>query len=291
MKGRYEMKIGKARRLVYMVLLLTVASAGLFVFRTIAESKMELEDIPPVPQPIVTDVIHYDLDLLNVTSNWPKDLSVENISAKEISGFEILIVAANDDGGPGEMVLWGTDPNNGNQTPLFKPKEIMTLPISPQAVKKFEHNGKPFLYVEVFRVWVNNDPKFSYSEGALLQQDEDDPRVYHVIRDAKGRSKSQHNHALPHITHSIRPAFPLGCCTREFYASITYDCGMVDSCDLLGRKCQITNNAYTVCSVCCPNQQATSYVNCHSVGTVCPPYLCDERQRVTYNTPCNCCSC
>jgi uncharacterized protein YneF (UPF0154 family) len=198
MKGRYEMKIGIARRLVYIVFLLTAAAAGLFVFRTIAESKMELEDIPPVPQQIVTDVIHYDLDLLKVTSNWPKDLSVENISDKEISGFEILIVAVNDDGGPGEMVLWGTDPNNGKQTPLFKPKEIMTLPIRPQAVKKFQDNGKPFLYVEVFRVWVNNDPKFSYSEGALLQQDEENPRVYHVIRDAKGRSKSQHNHALPH---------------------------------------------------------------------------------------------
>jgi hypothetical protein len=74
---------------------------------------------------------------------------------------------------------------------LFKPKEIMTLPIRPQAVKKFQDNGKPFLYVEVFRVWVNNDPKFSYSEGALLQQDEENPRVYHVIRDAKGRSKKR----------------------------------------------------------------------------------------------------
>lgn len=199
------MKIAVARGLVYIVLLLTAALAGLFVFRTIAESKMEMEDIPPVPQEIATDVIHYDLDLLKVTSNWPKDLTVENISDKEISGFEILIVAANDDGGPAELVLWGMDPNNGKQTPLFKPKEIMTLSIRPEAVKKFQDNGKPFLYIQEFRVWVNNDPKFSYAYGALLQQDEENPRLYHVIRDSKGRNKPHHNHALPHITHSIRP--------------------------------------------------------------------------------------
>ena len=180
------------RSLAYIVLLLTVASAGLFVFRTVAESKIEKENISPVPQQIVTDVIHYDLDLLKITSNWPKDLSVENISDKEISGFEILIVAANDDGGPGDMVLWGTDPNNGKQSPLFKPKETLTLPIQTQTVKKFQDNGKPFLYVQIWRLWVNNDPKFLYSQGALLQQDEENPRVYHVIRDAKGRSKPHH---------------------------------------------------------------------------------------------------
>lgn len=285
------MKIGRARRLVYIVLLLTAASAGLFVFRTIAESKMEMEDIPPVPQQIATDVISYDLNLLKITSNWPKDLTVENISDKEISGFEIMIFAANDDGGPGEIIGWGADPNYGKQTPLFKPTEIMTLPIRTQAVKKFQDNGKPFLYVQLWRLWVNNDPKFLYSEGALLQQDEKNPGVYHVIRDAKGRSKPHHNHAVPHITHSIKPPFPLGCCTREFLDSITFDCGIKDSCDPQSRKCQITNNAYTVCSICCPNQQVISYVNCHSVGTVCPTYLCDESQRVAHSSPCNCCNC
>lgn len=287
----YEIKIKRARRLLYSALMLTAASVGLFVFLTIAESKMQVEDIPPVPQQIQTDVVHYDLDLLKITSNWPKDFTVENISDKEISGFEIMIFAANDDGGPGEMVLWGTDPNNGKQTPLFKPKEIMTLPIRPQAVKKFQDNGKPFLYVQLERLWVNNDPKFSYSEGSLLQQDPNNPRRYVVIRDAKGRSKSYHNHAMPHITHSIRPPFPLGCCNREFLDYITYDCGIVDSCDPQGRKCQITNNAYTVCDVCCAYLAVTSYVNCHSVGTVCPPHLCDESQRVTYSRPCNCCGC
>ena len=237
------MKIRKNITILCAVLLFIGASVGLFTALTIAKEEREAMEIPAVPPQIQADVVAYDLDLLKVISNWPKDLTVENISDKEISGFEILIVAANDDGGPGEMVLWGTDPNNGKQTPLFKPKETMTLPIRPQAVKEFQGNGKPFLYVEVFRVWVNNDPKFSYSEGALLQQDEKDSRVYHVIRDAKGRSKSQHNHAVPHITHSINPPFPLGCCTREFLTSITFDCGMVDSCDPSGRKCQITNNA------------------------------------------------
>ena len=212
------MKIRSNRIILCTVILLIGVWFGLFTVLTIAESKMEMADIPPVPQQIATDVISYDLNLLKITSNWPKDLTVENISDKEISGFEIMIFAANDDGGPGEMVLWGTDPNNGKQTPLFKPREIMTLPIRPQAVKKFQHNGKPFLYVEVFRVWVNNDPKFLYSEGALLQQDEKNPGVYHVIRDAKGRSKPHHNHAVPHITHSIKPPFPLGCCTREFFS-------------------------------------------------------------------------
>jgi hypothetical protein len=203
------MKIKINRNILGTVLLLMGASLGLFAFLTIAESRVEMEDISPVPQQIVTDVVHYDLDLLKITSNWPKDLTVENISDKEISGFEILIVAADDDGGPGEMVLWGTDPNNGKQTPLFKPKEIMTLPIRPEAVKKFQDYGKPFLYVQLYELWVNNDPKFMYAEGSLLQQDPNNPRHYIVIRDAKGRSKPHHNHAVPHITHSIRPPFPL----------------------------------------------------------------------------------
>ena len=284
------MKI-RARNLVYVGLLLTAGSAGLLVFLTIVQSKMKVEDIPPVPQEIVTDVVKYDLDLVKVTSNWPKDLTVENISDKEISGFEILIVAADDDGGPGDIISWGRDPNNGKQTPLFKPREILTVPIQTQTVKKFQDNGKPFLYVQVWRLWVNNDSKFLYSQGALLQQDEKNPGLYHVIRDAKGRSKPHHHHAVPHITHSIRPPFPLGCCNRDFLDSITYDCGIVDSCDPQGRKCQITNTAYTVCGSCCAYLQVTAYVNCHSVGTVCPPYLCGESQRITYSRPCNCCGC
>lgn len=220
------MKITTTRNILCGVLLLTVTSVGLSLFRTVAKSKMQVEDIPPVPQRIQTDVVHYDLDLVKVTSNWPRDFTVENISDKEISGFEIMIFAANDDGGPGEIMGWGTDPNNGKQTPLFKPREIMTLPIRPETVKKFQDNGKPFLYVDLWRLWVDNDPKFLYSEGSLLQQDPDNPRHYIVIRDAKGRSKHYHNHAMPHITHSITPPFPLGCCDRDFLDSITYDCGM-----------------------------------------------------------------
>ena len=286
------MKIRRGRSFVYIVLLLTAATAGLFVFLATAESKLEVEDIPPVPQQILTDVVAYDLDLLKITSNWPKDLTVENISDKEVSGFEIMIFAAEDDGGPGEVLGWGKDPYYGKQIPLLKPKEVMTLPIRAQAVKKFQGNNKPFLYVQLWRLWVNNDPKFLYSEGALLEQDEKNPGVYHVTRDAKGRSKPHHNHAAPpHITHSIKPPFPLGCCTGEFYDSITFDCGNVDSCDPQGRKCQITNNAYTVCSSCCSSLQVTSYVNCHSVGSVCPPYLCDESKLIAHSRPCNCCGC
>ena len=187
------MTTSKVRATLSIMLLLFAASVGLFLFLRSAESKMEVKDIPPSPPQIETDVIRYDLDLLKVISNWPTSLTVENISDKEVSGFEILITAANDDGGPGELLWWGTDPNNGKQTPLFKPKETMTLPIRPQAVKKFLDNGKPFLYVQVSDVWVNNDPKFKYSYGALLQQDETNPRLYQVIRDSKGRSKSLRN--------------------------------------------------------------------------------------------------
>jgi hypothetical protein len=194
------------------VLLLIGALVGLFVVLTIAEARMEVMEIPPVPPQIQADVVTRDLDLLKVTSNWPKGLTVENISDKEVSGFTILITAANDDGGPGRLIVWGMNPNYGTQTPLFKPKEIMTLPIKPEIVETFERNGKPFLYIQLERVWVNNYPKYMYAEGALLQQDPNNPNVYTVIRDAKGRSKHQHHHAFPHITHSIQPPFPIRCC-------------------------------------------------------------------------------
>src|ERR1051325_4511906 len=195
----------KVRATLSILLLLIAASVGLFLFLRSAESKMEVKDIPPSPPQIETDVIRYDLDLLKVISNWPTSLTVENISDKEVSGFEILITAANDGGGRGELLWWGTDPNNGKQTPLFKPRETMTLPIRPQAVQKFLDNGKPLLYVQVSQLWVNNDPKFKYSYGALLQQDANNPRLYHVIRDSKGRNKSLRNHAMPHVVHSVKP--------------------------------------------------------------------------------------
>ena len=239
------MKTKRNRIILCLAILCLAVSVGSFAVLAIAESKMRVADVPPVPQEIVTDVVAYDLDLLKVTSNWPKSLTVENISDKEVSGFHILIVAADDDGGPGELVLWGRDPNYGQQSPMFKPGETITVPIRAQGVKKFQDNGKPFLYVMVSRVWVNNDPKFSYSDGALLQQDEKNPSLYHVIRDSKGKSKSQKHHAFPHITHSIKPPFPAPCCNRDFLDEITYDCGIVDSCDPQGRKCRITNKAYT----------------------------------------------
>src|SRR5207302_7104529 len=117
-------------------------SVGLVTFLTIAESKMRVEEVPPIPQEIATDVVTHDLDLLKVTSHWPESLAVQNISDKDVSGFTIMIWAANDDGGPGEITRWGTNPNYGKQISLFKPKEIMTLPIEPETVKKFQDNGK-----------------------------------------------------------------------------------------------------------------------------------------------------
>jgi len=279
------------RTLLSILLLLTSASVGLFLFLRIAESKMEVKDIPPPPQ-IEIDVISYDLDLLKVTSNWPTGFIVENISDQKVSGFEILIVAANNDGGPGDVIWWGMDPGHGKQTKLFKPGEIMTLPVRPQTVQKFMDNGKPFLYVQVSHVWVNNDPRFMYSYGAKLQQDEKDARLYHVIRDSKGKDKSPRNHALPHVTHSIKPPFPIPCCNRDFLDSITFDCEITDSCDPEGRKCQITNSAFTLCGGCgCPNRQATAALSCHSVGNVCPPFLCSQSKTVTYSLPCQCCGC
>jgi len=203
----------RTRNIVSAALLLSLLSVGLLVFLTTAESRIDAE-ISPVPQEILTDVVSYEFDLLKVTSNWPKSLTVENISDKEISGFEILIVAANDDGGPGEMVRWGTDPNNAKQDVLFKPKETITLPISPKLVKTFEDNGKPFLYIQVFRAFANNDPKFSYSQGAVLQQDETNPRVYHVIIDSKGRSKI----ALPCVKLASEPPLSTQPCFASRYS-------------------------------------------------------------------------
>jgi hypothetical protein len=302
--GGTKMKTIRNRITLGIGILCLVVAVGLFAALAIAESSTPYEGIPPVPQEILADVISFEFDLLKVTSNWPKSLTVENISDMEVSGFEILIFAANDDGGPGEIIGWGQDPNYGKQPVLFKPQETMTLPIQPQTVKKFQDNGKSFLYLEQWRVWVNNDPQLMYSEGALLKQDEGKKGVYHVRRDAKGRDpkdrdakrrrKHEHSHAMPpvpHITHSIKPPFPLGCCNREFLDSITFDCEVTDTCDPEQRKCQVTNNAYTICSYCCSDLTSTSYVSCHSVGSICPPYLCSQSKWVTHTRPCNCCGC
>jgi hypothetical protein len=185
----------RLRILIAGMLLLGASAVVLLTFLTIAESKIDVAAMPAVPPQIQTDVIHYEFDLLKVTSNWPKSLSVENVSDKQVSGFELLIFAANDDGGPGEIMLWGLDPKYGKQIPMLKPAETVSLDISPQAVKKFQNNGKPFLYVEVFRVWINNDPKFLYSEGAFLEQDPAQPGTYHVTKDAKGRARVDRSHA------------------------------------------------------------------------------------------------
>jgi hypothetical protein len=284
------MKITRTRNILCGVLLLIGASAGLFAVLTIAKSKMKVEHIPPISQQtnLVTDVVTHDLDLLKVTSDWPKSLTVENISDKEVSGFTIMIWAANDDGGPGEFIGWGTNPNYAKQTTLFKPKETMTLPIEPETVKKFQDNGKPFLYVQLMEVWVSNDPKYKYMEGALLQQDPNNPKRYILIRDAKGRSK--HNHAFPHITHSIKPPFPLGCCTREVYQSVEVDCDQASGCNP-DFKCNIDNTSYTYCDSCCTSYQVTSQVTCWDPYCVPLGHKCTGTKLVTHSNPCNCCGC
>jgi len=220
------MKIKRNRTIVCTVPLLIGAWFGLFTVLTTAETKMEVAEISPVPQEIRAEVFRRERDLLKVTSNWPNSLTVENVSDKEVSGFTIEISADDDEGGPGRTMGWGRNPNYGIQTPLFKPKEVMTLSITSEIVKIFEDNKKPLLYIQLSQVWVNNDRGTMYSYGAVLKQDPNDPKRYVVVVDALGRSvtvdangnrvigplpgsKPQHNHAspVPHITHSIKPPF------------------------------------------------------------------------------------
>lgn len=284
----------KKNRIIFAVVILCLAaSVGSFAVLWTAESKVRVAEIPPVQETVI-DVVKYDSDLIKVTSNWPIDFTVENISDKDISGFELMIVTPNEEGGPVEAIWWGTDPNYAKQTPLFKRNETVSLPIRPQAVKKFQDIGASFLYVQVSQLFVNNDPKFKYSFGALFQQDENNWRVYHVIVDSKGKSKAHHNHALPHITHSVKPPFVAPCCNREVLDSTSFDCEITDTCDPLERKCRITNLAFTICGGCgCPNRRGFGAQSCSTsgAGTLCPPHLCDQSKPVAYNLPCQCCGC
>lgn len=197
--------------------------------------------IPPVllRQQLTIDSIRRDRDLLKITSNWPTSLIVENVSDKNVSGFVIEVFAAEDDGGPGRYIRWGSTPDFGKQDPLFKPGETRTLPISAEIVKTFEDNNKandkPLIALQLGDVWVDNDPVYKYKYGALLKRDANDPNRYNVIVDALGRTVTfdangnrtsvgplpkDHNHkhhavrAAPHINHSVTPPFPLGCCLR-----------------------------------------------------------------------------
>src|SRR6266496_2734500 len=218
------MKIMRNRNIVCTAFLVIGAWFGGFTVLTTAEAKMEVAEIPPVPQEIKAEVFRRERDLLKVTSDWPKSLTVENVSDKEVSGFTIEILADNDDGGPMQEMRWGQRPGFRIQDPLFKPKEFMTLSIKPEIVRTFQENNKPLLYIQLADVWVNNDPITVYKYAAVLKQDPNDPNRYIVVVDALGRSvtvdangnrvigplpkdsKPQHNHALPvpHITHSMK---------------------------------------------------------------------------------------
>src|SRR4030095_1384428 len=139
------------------------------------------------PQQLMVDVVTRERDLLKITSQWPDSLTVENISDKEVSGFRIEISAANDEGGPGRHMGWGKMPGYGIQSSLFKPHEVITLAINAEIVKTFQENGKPFIYIQLAEVWVNNDPLIMYKYGAELRQDPQNPKRYIVVKNAKCR--------------------------------------------------------------------------------------------------------
>ncbi len=179
--------------LVFVVAILI--AAALFAYDVAARPAVDPAEIPPVPQEILVDVVTYDLDPARMTCDWPKTVTVINISSdKHISGFQVMFWAANDEGGPARGFYWGSNPwgktvNDRKQEKLLGPGESITLPIDAAVVKTMDRNSeqnvKFFLYVKVGNMFVDNDPKYLYDEGAILQQDPANPRVYHVIRDSK----------------------------------------------------------------------------------------------------------
>ncbi|HAF21508.1 MAG TPA: hypothetical protein DCK93_01125 [Blastocatellia bacterium] len=206
------------RTLLTVGLMLLVLIVAFFVIRK-AEAKMEVMEIPPVPQEIVADVVTYDLDPARVTCDWPKTVTVTNISDKQISKFQVDIWSP--DGEPLRSLFWGTNSNSIKQPQLLNPGEKVTLPIDEKIVQTFKESGKTFLYVQVDFIWMNNDPSHFYSDGSIFQQDSSNPGHYTLIRDAKGRVRLpsgklvyeglHHNHVLtPHITHSVKPPFLVG---------------------------------------------------------------------------------
>jgi hypothetical protein len=267
---------------------LTAAWLGVFTLLAIARTEpasVETEGIPAIQlrQQLTIDAIRRDRDLLKITSNWPISLIVENVSDKNVSGFLIEIFAADHEGGPGRYIGWGTRPDVEKQDPLFKPGESRTLPISAEIVKTFEDNNqandKPVIDLQLADVWVDNDPNYQYKYGALLKRDPNNPKRYIVIVDALGRTISydasgkrivgplpkdhKHNHVVPkpHISHSITPPKPLGCCHRDFEDFVLVECNHFDPCDPTGTlKCQISNEAYPLRGVLSeqPNDSALS---------------------------------
>jgi hypothetical protein len=111
----------KIRLILSSVLVLLSAWFGLCSALSLAEIKSEAAGIPSLSQELKAEVFARKRDLLRVTSNWPKTLTVENTSDKEVSGFIIEIFADEDDGGPMRLMGWGRTAGYGIQTPLFKP--------------------------------------------------------------------------------------------------------------------------------------------------------------------------
>ncbi len=156
-------------------------AATLFAMATYAGT--ELPGIPPLHQ---IDVITRENDLLLVTSNWPESFTIENRSSKNISGFQLSIMAAEDEGGPMRYVRWGFMPQDGKlQTDFLEPKEKITVLIEEEIVDTFVKNGKSLIYVQQAHVWADNDFTTLYSFGKTLKQDPKNPKQYVVIREER----------------------------------------------------------------------------------------------------------
>lgn len=183
-----KMKVETNRNIVGIGMLLIGALFCLFIVLTLQQPRVAVAKSPAAPHEIKAEVFSRERDLLKVSSDWPNSLTVENVSDKEVSGFVIEIFADNDDGGPGQILGWGQRPGFGIQTPLFKPKEVVTLSINPEIVRTFQENNKPLLYIQLADVWVNNDPVTEYKYGAVLKQDPNDRNRYVVVQDALGRT-------------------------------------------------------------------------------------------------------
>ncbi len=240
-------------------LLLAVLLAFAFYTNTelvAAKLRVDVGAIPSVPvttaQELMVDVALRQRDIVHVESHWPASFEVTNITRdKNITGVILDIIAANDEGGPGRMVGWGADPaQKKNDRPLL-PGRSITINLPEDLIRLFQENGKPFLWVQVASVWVNNDPSVMYSRGLEMRVDPNNPRNYIVAVDDKGRirdypnnpskiiglapdaanqahahrqsqkkRREKKNHAalsvFPHIIHSAKPPFMLNCCIATY---------------------------------------------------------------------------
>ena len=311
-------KAPRLLRIAELTTLLGVAWIALFISLNVKEAKIGIEPIPPIAplhnQNLMVDVVKRERDLCQIVSHWPEYFEVTNISNKNVTTVMLDIFAANDEGGPAEWLGWGGDPNQmKNPTPLL-PGNSIRISIPELVLKRFVDNGKPFLYVQQFKVFVDNDPTVMYSYGAEMRQDPNDKNRYVVVVDAKGRTRDpntgaitgwapdvkrshprkskKHNHVVVgnfHITHSVKPPFMLGCCTKEVLSTNDWTCDST-AC-MVSRACQWHDTAFALCDACCTSSK--SYAN-YSCEIWCDPFThltCSEQHFASHTLPCNCCNC